>query len=79
MQVPKFRIIGIKEPGRVNVFLHERFQDVNLCELDEVSLAKLYEDGVPYIQKTPEAVLAADASKPKIDVKASSKIKKKFS
>lgn len=57
------------EPGRVNVLLNGRFQDVNLFELDEVSLAKLHEDGCPYIQKTPEAVLAADASKPKIEVK----------
>lgn len=78
MGAPKYRVIGIMEPGRVNVYLHGRFQDVNLCEQSDEILKVLHDDGCPYIQKTPEAIIAESPQKPKIEVKPPKFKKKNF-
>lgn len=67
MKTSKFRIVGIQEPGIVNVLLDGRFQDVHLHDADDATLEKLYKDECPYIQMTPEGVLATDPTLKKIE------------
>lgn len=45
----KYQIIGIKFPGRINLRLRNRFQEVALYHLDERSLEDLFNDGCPYV------------------------------
>lgn len=54
---PKFRVVGIMEPGIINVFIRGRFSDVHLHTADDATLEILYKEGCPFIQMTPEGVL----------------------
>jgi hypothetical protein len=65
----KFNIIGIKEPGRINVKLNGRFQDVELYRTSDEILQKLYDDKCPYIQLSPEEFLKRNPDLEKIDIK----------
>lgn len=65
------------EPGIVNVLLDGRFQDVYLHDASDSVLDKLYEEGLPYIQLTPEGVIEKKPDSPKIVVSEPGKGKNK--
>ena len=53
----KYKPIGIKAPGKVNLFLRGTSKTVNLFDLSQDDLQWLYENHCPYVTKTPEAYL----------------------
>ena len=64
----KYRIVGISEPGLINVMVDGHCRDVKLFEADNKILDKLYKDGCPYVQLTPDGVLANNPGSPAIKV-----------
>jgi len=51
MKTKLFRLKGIKEPGRVDVYKHGL---VVLSEVDDKKAMQLYKEGVPYLEPTSE-------------------------
>jgi hypothetical protein len=77
MKSPKYRIVGILEPGIINAMIDGRFQNIHLHDADENTLEKLYNSGSPYVQLTPEGVSTKKPDSPKIETKPISKSKKR--
>jgi hypothetical protein len=65
----KFKITGIKEPGRINAKLDGKFRDIDLFEASEEILAKLYTDKCPYIELTPSEFLERNPTVKAISIK----------
>lgn len=65
----KFNIIGIAEPGKVNVLLNGAFTDVELFSASDDDLEQLYNAGIPYVQLSPNEFLKRnpDAAEIKIE------------
>jgi hypothetical protein len=59
----KFQLVGIESPGRVDIF---KMGVVELENLPENLQEKLYKDGCPYLQPTPEETLAMNPGAKKI-------------
>ena len=47
-----FERFGINPPGRVNILLDGRYQEVSLDNLPDDKLKQLYEGGCPYVRPT---------------------------
>jgi hypothetical protein len=52
----KYYVDGIQEPGKVNVVLDGRVQDVLLHEANQTTLAKLHKQGCPYVFILPSNI-----------------------
>jgi hypothetical protein len=50
----KFIIRGIAQPGRINVKIDGRFRDIELHNVPDEILDKLYADKCPYVELSPE-------------------------
>lgn len=74
----KYRLKGIKSPGTVDI---HRLGKVNLEDLPESKLDELYNQGLPYLELTPEAREEINPDepviKPKLTPKQSKKTKEK--
>lgn len=46
---PKYSIVGIKPPGKVNVHLNGKFTDIDLHTAPDSVLKQLYADGNPHV------------------------------
>jgi hypothetical protein len=49
MEKRKFKRININAPGRINLRLGGRFQEVAIDNLNDDQLAELYDNGCPYV------------------------------
>lgn len=54
MSARYYRLDGLMSPGRVNVWLGGRFQTVNIEDLDDAQMKELFENGCPYVKRTPQ-------------------------
>jgi hypothetical protein len=46
----KYIVIGLQEPGKVNVFLNGNFRDICLFNASQNELADLYREGCPFVK-----------------------------
>lgn len=65
----KYIVQGIKAPGRINVNVDGRFQDIELHKAENTILEKLYNQQCPYVTLSPKE-LAKQTGKAEIQVKS---------
>jgi hypothetical protein len=73
----KYKIIGIKEPGHINVRVDGRFRDIELHTASDEILGKLYAEKCPYVELTPDEFLKQNPDAQKIDIRPIKPVKKR--
>jgi hypothetical protein len=63
----KYRLTGIEYPGTVNL---PKLGKVNLEDLPEEKLDELYQNGIPFLELSPEARADANPNEPVIGTAA---------
>ena len=64
----KYQVVGIANPGLVNVLIDGKFRDIKLYEADDIILAKLAANGCPFVQLMPQGILNGNCTLKEIKI-----------